>query len=77
MKEIIKIDRDSIIKALTGSMFDAMECDADYRWSICQWGHQGFENMHDKELIEEYREYISEYKNVDIEIILTNNFKYV
>jgi len=77
MKEIIKIDRDSMIKALTGSMFDAMECDADYRWSICQWGHQGFENMHDKELIEEYREYISEDEDADIEIILEANHAFI
>lgn len=72
MTEVIKIDRDTIIEHLTGSMFDSMECDADYRWNICKWGHQGFENMHNDELIKEYREYISEDPSEEIEIVLEN-----
>jgi hypothetical protein len=70
MKEIIKIDRDSMIQALTESMFDAMECDADYRWLLCQVGFKGYNNMSDAELMQEYREYISQDPTENIEIIL-------
>jgi hypothetical protein len=60
MTEIIKIDRETIIEHLTGSMFDFMENDAEYRWLLCQVGFKGYQNMTDKELIQEYREYVSE-----------------
>jgi hypothetical protein len=53
-------------------MFDAMECDADYRWDICMWGHKGFENMHNDELLEEYRNYISEDPEYSVVIELEN-----
>lgn len=72
MTEHIKISRDDIIKHLTGSMFDAMECDADYRWDICMWGHKGFENMHNDELLEQYRNYISEDPEYSVVIELEN-----
>jgi hypothetical protein len=72
MKEIIKIDRESMIQALTESMFDVMECDADYRWLLCQVGFKGYFNMTNPELMQEYREYISEDENADIEIVLEN-----
>jgi hypothetical protein len=58
--EHIRIDRDTMIEHLTGSMFDSMECDADYRWLLCQTGFKGFNNYTDEELIQEYRDYISE-----------------
>lgn len=44
------MNREQIIKTLTEAMFDTMECDAEYRWSICKFGHKGFENMTDEEL---------------------------
>jgi len=69
-KEIIKIDRESMVEALTQSMFDVMECDADYRWLLCQIGFKGYNNMTNAELVQEYREYISEDPIEDIEIIL-------
>jgi hypothetical protein len=69
-KEIIKIDRESMIEVLTQSMFDVMECDADYRWLLCQVGFKGYLNMTNPELMQEYQEYISEDENADIEIIL-------
>jgi hypothetical protein len=35
-------------------MFDAMECNAEYRWAICKEGHKGFDNMTDEELEDEW-----------------------
>ena len=57
--EIIKIDRETMIQHLTGSMFDAMESDAEYRWMLCRIGFEGYDNMTNKELIQEYKEYVS------------------
>jgi hypothetical protein len=68
MTEVIKIDRDTIIEHLTGSMFDSMENDPEYRWSLCKWGFKGFENMHNDELIAEYRNYVSEDPEYDLVI---------
>lgn len=58
--EIIKIDRETIIDHLTASMFDAMAQDDDYMVCIIQGGFAGFNNFSDAELIQEYRDYISE-----------------
>jgi hypothetical protein len=58
--ENIKIDRETIIEHLTGSMFGVMEGDAEYRWMLCRMGFKGYDNMTDKELIQEYKEYITE-----------------
>ena len=54
------MNREKMIDALTGSMFDAMECDADYRWLICREGFKGFNNFSDEELKREYLDYISD-----------------
>lgn len=58
--EIIKIDRDTAIAHLTGSMFDAIMQDDAYCESIILSGFKGFNNYSDEELIQEYRDYISE-----------------
>jgi hypothetical protein len=73
MKEVIKIDRDSMIKALVDSTFDHIEMCPETLDSYLKYGFQGFENYSDAELIQEYRDYISEDPNEDIEIILTND----
>jgi hypothetical protein len=70
MKEIIKIDRDSMVEHLIES---AMEHTHMNPYSLAMYfkhGFKGYENYSDKELIEEYSEYISEDPNADIEIIL-------
>lgn len=58
--EVIRTDRETIIQHLTGSMFDFMESDAEYRWMLCRMGFQGYDNMTDAELIQEYKNYVSE-----------------
>ena len=70
--EYIKVSRDTIIEHLTGSMFDHIECDAEYRWDLCRWGFKGFENMHNDELIAEYKSYISEDPDYPVVIELEN-----
>lgn len=60
MTEHIKIDRDTMINHLTGSMFDAMAQDDTYMETIIMQGFKGFNNYTDAELIQEYRDYISE-----------------
>ena len=56
----MSMTREEMIDALTGSMFDSMECDADYRWAICREGFKGFNNFTDEELKTEYLDYISD-----------------
>ena len=58
--EHIKIDRDTMINHLTGSMFDALMQDDTYMEAIIMQGFKGFNNYSDDELIQEYRDYISE-----------------
>jgi len=69
-KEVIKIDRETMIEHLTGSMFDVMEGDAEYRWLLCRMGFQGYDNMTDKELIQEYKEYITEDPDCEVIIVM-------
>lgn len=70
MTEAIKIDRETIIDHLVLSMFDAMAQDDAYMVTIIEDGFKGFNNYTDEELIQEYRDYISEDPSVEIEIIL-------
>jgi hypothetical protein len=58
--EHIKIDRGTMIKHLTGSMIDAIQQDDDYLVCVIAEGFKGFNNYTDDELIQEYRDYISE-----------------
>jgi hypothetical protein len=58
--EHIKIDRDTMINHLTASMFDALEQDDVYLETLIAQGFKGFNNYTDDELIQEYRDYISE-----------------
>jgi len=58
--EYIKISRGTMIYHLTGSMFDSMMQDDVYMESIIFDGFKGFNNYTDDELIQEYRDYISE-----------------
>lgn len=58
--EHIKIDRDTMIEHLTASMFDAMAQDEYYMEQVIEYGFKGFYNYTDAELIQEYRDYISE-----------------
>ena len=54
----MKVFRKEMIDELTGSMFDTMECDADYRWNLCKEGFKGFNNYTDEELEKEYIEFM-------------------
>ena len=68
MKEVIKITRGEMIEHLIGSMMEAMWQDDTYMWSVCNSGWKGFKHMTDDELMEEYRDYISQDPNEKIEI---------
>ena len=72
MNETIKISRDTMIYHLTGSMFDSMMQDDVYMESVILGGFKGFNNYTDDELIQEYRDYISEDAENDVQIILEN-----
>ena len=72
MTETIKISRDTMINHLTGSMFDSMMQDDVYMESVILGGFKGFNNYTDDELIQEYRDYISEDAENDVQIILEN-----
>jgi hypothetical protein len=64
--EIIKIDRETMIQHLTASVFDAMAQDEYYMEQIIEYGFKGFYNYTDAELIQEYRDYISEDENYPV-----------
>lgn len=68
--ETIKIHRDTAIEHLLNSTFDHIDQCPETLDSYLKYGFKGFHNYTDKELIEEYRDYISEDPNADIEIIL-------
>jgi hypothetical protein len=70
MKEIIKIDREDMIQALIDSTFDHIQQIPETLDSYLRYGFQGFAQYTDEELIREYRDYISEDPNADLEIIL-------
>jgi hypothetical protein len=69
-KEIIKVHRDEMIKALVDSTFDHIEQIPETLDEYLKYGFKGFENYSDEELIQEYRDYISEDPSAEIEIIL-------
>ena len=70
--EYIKVSRDTIINQLTQSFVDHLEMNPDDIEGLCKWGFKGFENMHNDELIENYREYISEDPEYNVVIELEN-----
>jgi hypothetical protein len=70
MKEIIRIDRESMIEALIQSDFDHFEMCPTNLESIFRSGFLGYENYSDEDLIFSYRDYISEDPTEDIEIVL-------
>jgi hypothetical protein len=70
MKEIIKITRGEMIEHLVQSMLDDLEMNPDYLEVICRRGFMGYEEYTNKDLIQEYKEYISEESPEDVEIIL-------
>ncbi len=75
MTEVIQVTRNEIIDHLVGSMMEAMLQDDSYLWSVCHSGWEGYRNMTDAELVKEYRFYISEDLNADIEIQLKGESK--
>ena len=75
MKEVIEVTRDWMIRSLVVSMMEAMLQDDTYMWGVCNEGWVGFKHMTDAELIKEYREYISQDPNEDIEIQLKGESK--
>ena len=70
MSEIIRIDRDTMIKHLIDSTFDHIEQCPETLDEYLKYGFKGFGNYSDFELLQEYRDYISEDPSADIEIIM-------
>jgi len=71
MKEIIKIDKNSMVEQLIES---AMEHVGMNPYSLAMYfkhGFKGYENYSDEELIEEYQEYFGEDENEEIEISIS------
>ena len=70
MREIIKIHRDTMINQLIDSTFDNIAQCPDVLEEYLKHGFKGFENYSDSELLQEYKDYISEDPSADIEIIM-------
>ena len=70
MTETIRIDRDTLIAQLVQSTFDHIEMCPETLDAYLTFGFKGFNEYTDAELIQEYRDYISEDPNEDIAIIL-------
>ena len=68
--EVIKVSRDAIIEHLVQSDIEHFAMYPESLEAFFLKGFEGYENYSDQELIEEYREYISEDPSADIEIIL-------
>lgn len=71
-KEVIRIDRGTMIDHLIDSTFDHISMVPETLDSYLKYGFKGFENYTDAELLSEYRDYISEDPTADIEIIMEN-----
>jgi len=70
MSETIKIHRDAMIKQLIDSTFDHIEQCPETLDEYLKYGFKGFENYSDSELLQEYRDYISEDPSADIYIVM-------
>jgi hypothetical protein len=70
MTETIKIDRDTLITQLVQSTMDHIEMCPETLDAYLTFGFKGFNEYTDAELIQEYRDYISEDPNEDVLIIL-------
>lgn len=70
MTEHIKISRSLMIEYLSQSMFDDIEMNMEKLEDIINNGFKGYENYTNKELLEEYRWYVSEDPNYDVLIEL-------
>lgn len=54
------LNRDQMIDELTNSMYDAMQQDSYYMDSVIRNGFKGFNNYSDDELLQEWKDYISD-----------------
>ena len=72
MTETIKIDRNTLIEQLVQSTCDHIELCPETLDAYLTFGFKGFNEYSDTELIQEYRDYISEDSNEDVVIILEN-----
>jgi hypothetical protein len=70
MREVIKITRGQMEDALVNSTFDHIEQIPETLDDYLRYGFKGFSNYTDREILQEYRDYISEDPTADIEIIL-------
>jgi hypothetical protein len=70
MSEHIRIDRETMIEHLVQSMLDDLEMNPDYQEVICRKGFMGYEEYTTEDLIWEYRDYISEDSNYEVNIEL-------
>ena len=62
-----------MIEHLIDSTFDHVLMFPESLEHYLRYGFEGFENYSDAEIIAEYRDYVSEDPNADIEIILTKD----
>jgi hypothetical protein len=72
MPEVIKVSRDTIIEHLVQSDIEHFAMYPESLEAFFLKGFEGYENYSDQELVIEYRAYISEDEEVEIEIILEN-----
>lgn len=70
MTETIRIDKDVLIAQLVQSTMDHIEMCPETLDAYLTFGFKGFNEYTDAELIQEYRDYISEDPNEDVVIIL-------
>lgn len=68
MSEHIKVTKEDMVEALVQSMLSDLEMNPDYQEVICRRGFMGYEEYATEDLLDEYREYISEDPNYDVTI---------
>ena len=72
LPEVIKVSRGTIIEQLVQSDIEHFAMYPESLEAFFLKGFEGYKNYSNQELVDEYREYISEDSSANIEIILEN-----
>jgi hypothetical protein len=71
MTETVRVSRGDMIDHLTQSMLDDLEMNPDYAEKFVRQGFMGYEQYETSDLIDEYKEYVSEEDSNNVNVIVT------
>lgn len=73
MTETVRVSRGDMIDHLTQSMLDDLEMNPDYAEKFVRQGFMGYEQYKTSDLIDEYKEYVSEEDSNNVNVIVTED----